>query len=137
MLEDLAMRTRPALAVSASAALLTAHCSLLAPSDQALMGGDKGADAGDGGDAGGGYDAVADWQHPYEGGGSSGGSGSSSGGSCAQEADDCTSTSQCCSGLACEVNSGLCIPCTASGSSCYAADDTCCSGTCGSDHMCQ
>ncbi|HTQ42866.1 MAG TPA: hypothetical protein VMI75_08955 [Polyangiaceae bacterium] len=104
------------------------HCSLTAPSDQELMGGNKGS-----GDAG-----RSDAMDGSSGGSSSGGSsGSSSGGQCNQTGDCCATTSDCCSGLACEPNSGVCIPCSPSGESCYGgANNTCCSGSCVS-HACQ
>jgi hypothetical protein len=128
------MRIPGAIAATAVAALLTTQCSLLAPSDQALMGSDKATDAGDGGDA---SDAM-----DSSGGGSSSGSsssGSSSGGTssggCGQ-VDDCCSPGECCSGLACETNSGICIPCQAAGATCLPSDNVCCSGSC-EGHTCQ
>ena len=87
------------------------HCSLIAPSDQELMGGNKGSGSG-GGDAG-----RSDAMDGSSGGGSGGSS--SGGGQCNHTGDCCASTSDCCSGLACEPNSGVCIPCTQSGQSCF------------------
>jgi hypothetical protein len=100
------------------------HCSLTAPSDQDLMGGNKGSGSG-GGDAGR-SDAM------------DGSSGSSSGGgACNHTGDCCTTTADCCSGLACEPNSGVCVACAQSGQSCFnGANNTCCSGSCVA-HACQ
>jgi hypothetical protein len=100
------------------------HCSLTAPSDQDLMGGNKGSGSG-GGDAGR-SDAM------------DGSSGSSSGGGqCNHTGDCCNSTSDCCSGLACEPNAGVCLPCAQTGQSCAGgANNMCCSGSC-VGHACQ
>jgi hypothetical protein len=124
------MRISRATAVSAALAILATHCSLLAPSDQALMGGDKQADGGS--DASDASDAADSAQSTSSG----GSSGSGSGGQCGQAGDCCDTSSDCCSGFACEQVAGVCIPCQPSGSSCYPQEDTCCSGVC-ADQTCK
>lgn len=95
------------------------HCSLIAPSDQELMGGNKGdggnGSGGDGGD-GGRSDAMD-------------GSGGVDG-ACGQQGDCCNTTANCCSGLACNQNTGICLPCTPNGGGCSGGFDMCCSGNC-------
>jgi hypothetical protein len=101
-------RTIAAVFVAAS----LVHCSLIAPSDQELMGGNKGGGSGSGGDAGR-SDAMDGSQGP-----------------CNLTGDCCTMTAQCCSGLACETNAGVCVPCAQTGSNCFGTSNTCCSGSC-------
>lgn len=99
---------------------MTAHCSLLAPSDAELMGGKQSTDAGASHDAAG--DAPKD--------------GGEGGSSCGQEAANCAGPGDCCAGLACETTAGICIPCTTSGGACFpTGDNTCCSGSC-TGHKC-
>jgi hypothetical protein len=89
------------------------HCSLTAPSDQELMGGNKGS-SGDAGRS----DAMD---------GAGGGDG---GGMCLQTGDCCT-PGACCAGLVCDVaNSGVCIACMQAGGSCFGGNNMCCSGNC-------
>jgi len=133
--------------VAGAATLLTTQCSLLAPSDQALMGGDKTSDGGDAGEAGASGDASGGMDTgpvPFEGGGQTEGGGSGEGGgntegggNCLQEGDCCGGPGGCCAALVCEPNSGVCVPCVASGGGCFPADDLCCSGTCKGNHTCQ
>lgn len=89
------------------------HCSLIAPSDQELMGGNKGSgsDAGDAGrtDAMDGA-LVGD-------------------GACGNLGDCCNLPGDCCSGLVCNTNAGTCVTCLPNGSSCFGSSNTCC-GTC-------
>ncbi len=93
-----------------------AHCSLVAPSDQELMGGNKGSGSGGGGGDAGRSDAMD---------GSQGGDAA-----CNQAGDCCNTTAQCCSGLACNQNSGICLPCTPNGGGCFGSQNMCCSGSC-------
>lgn len=109
------------------------HCSLIAPSDQELMGGNKGSGSGSGSGSGGDAGDAGRTDAMMDGASSSGGG---EGGMCAQESDCCSTTSDCCSGLACEPNSGLCIPCTPSGGSCFGGENLCCSGNC-TGHSCK
>ncbi|HEX8790629.1 MAG TPA: hypothetical protein VF765_06730 [Polyangiaceae bacterium] len=84
-----------------AAALLAAglvHCSLIAPSDQELMGGNKGGGSSSGGgdsgirDAGDAGDAFEEGPEPGEAG-------------CLMAGQRCSSTSQCCTGLFCTGHS--------------------------------
>jgi hypothetical protein len=127
-------------AIALAAVLLTgAGCSLLAPSDAELMGGNKGGDGGGStaSDASHGEGAAAD----APGVGVDGATGDDatapeSGGSCGNIGDNCASSGDCCSGLACEPNSGTCVTCDPAGTQCWGQGDTCCSGQC-YGHQCQ
>jgi hypothetical protein len=103
------------------AALLTTHCTLLAPSDEALMGGGKTGDAGDASDAtDAGHAADASNDSP----GSPG---------CGQITQSCMGPSSCCSGLWCVTAANICAPCQAAGSACPPGpmgNTACCSGSC-------
>jgi hypothetical protein len=105
----------------------TTQCSLLAPSDVELMGGNRSADAADSADSGSDGDASS--------GMSSSGSGSS-GGACGHVGDCCVVPGDCCASLLCETNSGVCMPCVAAGGSCSPAEGLCCSGSC-AGHTCK
>lgn len=100
------------------------HCSLIAPSDQDLMGGNVGSSGGsDAGDAGrsDATDAASD---------------RGDGGACTPAAEFCNTTAECCSGFACDQNAGICVPCTPTGSSCFSGTSLCCSGNC-TGHTCR
>jgi UPF0506 len=107
------------------AALLTTHCTLLAPSDQALMGGgSKSTDAGDASDAADAGDASA---------AADAGNDSPGNAACRGVAQSCAPTNSCCAGLWCVVAANICAPCQATGSSCPPGpmgNQACCSGTC-------
>lgn len=116
------MRSLPPLAMGF--AVLLGGCSLLAPSDEALMGGAKGdgggAHGGDAGDGGLGGDAAMD---------------ASEGGARCGQNGDCCSPGQCCAGLTCQF--GTCLICRSAGQPCTPNDpSTCCSGQCVA-HVCQ
>jgi hypothetical protein len=113
-------------------ALGVVHCSLLAPSDRELMGGNKGSsDAGDAGrmsDGSGSGGMTSDAMDDAEQG--------QDAGPCLQTGD-CCGPGQCCAGLVCDTaNSGVCLPCMQAGGSCFPGDNMCCSGTC-SGHTCK
>ena len=100
------------------------HCSLIAPSDQDLMGGNK--------------PAAADGGRPSDGGmdGGEGGQQQEGGGQCLMTGD-CCNPGQCCAGLVCDVaNSGVCLPCMQAGGSCFGGSNMCCSGNC-TGHTCR
>jgi len=122
------MRSLPPLAIALG--VLLGGCSLLAPSDEALMGGARGdgaaADGGDAGDAGDasdgglGDDAAMD---------------ASEGGARCGQIGDCCSPGQCCAGLTCQF--GTCLTCRPAGQACTPGSaSTCCSGQCFA-HVCQ
>jgi hypothetical protein len=119
-----------------AAALIAAgvvHCSLIAPSDQELMGGNKGGGSGSGsGGSGSGGDAGDAGRSDAMDGSSSGGDG----GACGQEGDCCNTTANCCSGLACNQSAGICVACTPNGGGCSGGFNMCCSGNC-TGHSCR
>lgn len=118
-----------------AAALLAAgmvHCSLVAPSDQELMGGNKGSGSGSSSGSGSGSGSDAgDAGRSDAMDGSQGGDGS-----CSQATDCCNLTSDCCSGLVCNPAAGICEPCTPNGGGCFGSQNNCCSGNC-TGHTCR